>query len=141
MPIHYIVIRYPQQMVQMAFCGLLHKFHKQVTNDSQHVFVILLWRILTSTPNYYLYFRQPYTKTVSYKLFYKRHYLEPDKLTYLPESVSKCYRKYYHDFIGSDIQRKLEELFYEERCLVQLDAHWMSVFVKEGHIAVCSISQ
>ena len=47
-PIHYIVIRYPQQMVQMAFCDLLHKFHKPVTDVSQHVFVILPWEILTS---------------------------------------------------------------------------------------------
>ena len=38
----------PQQMVQMAFCDLLHTCHKQVTNVSQHVFVILLWGILTS---------------------------------------------------------------------------------------------
>ena len=35
-------------MVQMAFCDLLHTFHKQVTNVSQHVFVILLWGILMS---------------------------------------------------------------------------------------------
>ena len=35
-------------MIQMAFCDLLHTFHKQVTNVSQHVFVILLWGILTS---------------------------------------------------------------------------------------------
>ena len=48
MPLHYIVIRYPQQMVQMAFCDLWHTIHKQVTNVSQHVFVILLWGILTS---------------------------------------------------------------------------------------------
>ena len=46
--IYYIVIRYPQQMVQMAFCDLSHIFHKQVTNVSQYVFVILLWGILTS---------------------------------------------------------------------------------------------
>ena len=32
----------------MAYCDLLHTFHKQVTNVSQHVFVILLWGILTS---------------------------------------------------------------------------------------------
>ena len=48
MPIHYIVIPYPQQMVQMAFCDLLLTVHKQVTNVSQHVFVILLWGILMS---------------------------------------------------------------------------------------------
>ena len=36
------------QMVQMAFCDLPHTFHKHVTNVSQHVFVILLWRILKS---------------------------------------------------------------------------------------------
>ena len=35
-------------MVQIAFCDLSHTFHKQVTNVSQHVFVILLWGILTS---------------------------------------------------------------------------------------------
>ena len=35
-------------MVQMAFCDLSHTFHKQVANVSQHVFVILLWGILTS---------------------------------------------------------------------------------------------
>ena len=46
--IHYIVIRYPQQIVQMAFCDLSHTFHKQVTNVSQQVFVILLWGILMS---------------------------------------------------------------------------------------------
>ena len=37
-----------QQMVQMAFCDLSHTFHKQVTNVSQHVFVIVLRGILTS---------------------------------------------------------------------------------------------
>ena len=35
-------------MVQIAYCDLLHTFHKQVTNVSQHVFVILLWGILMS---------------------------------------------------------------------------------------------
>ena len=45
-PIHYIVNRYPQQMVQMPFCELSHIFHKQITNVSQHLFVILLWGIL-----------------------------------------------------------------------------------------------
>ena len=35
-------------MVQMAFCDFSHTFHKQVTNVSQHVFVILLWGILMS---------------------------------------------------------------------------------------------
>ena len=38
----------PQQILQMAFCDLSHTFHKQVTNVSRHVFVILLWGILTS---------------------------------------------------------------------------------------------
>ena len=47
LPIHYIVIRYPQQMVQMVFCDLSHTFHN-VTNVSQHVFVILLSEVLTS---------------------------------------------------------------------------------------------
>ena len=50
LPIDYIVIRYPPQIVQMAFCDLSHTFHKQVTNDSQHVFVILLWRIVYVSP-------------------------------------------------------------------------------------------
>ena len=35
-------------MVQIAFCDLSHTFHKQVTNVSKQVFVILLWGILTS---------------------------------------------------------------------------------------------
>ena len=34
LPIYYMVIRYPQQMVQMAFCDLSLTFHKQVTNVS-----------------------------------------------------------------------------------------------------------
>ena len=38
LPIHYIVIRYPQQMVQMAFCDLLHTYHKQVANVSPACF-------------------------------------------------------------------------------------------------------
>ena len=38
LPIHYIAIRYPQQMVQMAFCDLLHTYHKQVTNVSPACF-------------------------------------------------------------------------------------------------------
>ena len=38
----------PQQIVQMALCDLSHTFHKQVSNVSQHVFVILLWGILMS---------------------------------------------------------------------------------------------
>ena len=48
LPKHYIVIRNPQQMVQMEFCDLSHTFYKQVPNVSQHVFAILLWGILTS---------------------------------------------------------------------------------------------
>ena len=35
-------------MVQMAFCDFSHTFHKQLTNVSQHVFVILLVGILVS---------------------------------------------------------------------------------------------
>ena len=35
-------------MVKMAFCDSLYTFHKQVSNVSQHVFVIVLWGILTS---------------------------------------------------------------------------------------------
>ena len=38
-----------QHMVQMAFCDLSHTFHKKVTNVSQHVFVIPLWGILSSS--------------------------------------------------------------------------------------------
>ena len=38
MPVHYIVIPYPQQMVQMAFCDLSHTFHKKVTNVSPTCF-------------------------------------------------------------------------------------------------------
>ena len=38
-------------MEQMAFCDLSHTYHKQVTNVSQHVFVILGWGILTSPLN------------------------------------------------------------------------------------------
>ena len=43
LPIHYIVNRYPQQMVQMAFCDLLFTFHKQATNVSQHVLSSYCW--------------------------------------------------------------------------------------------------
>ena len=39
-------------MIHMAFCDLLYTFHKQVTNVSQYVFVILLWGILTSPLTY-----------------------------------------------------------------------------------------
>ena len=35
-------------MVHMAFGDMSYTFHKQVTNASQYVFVILLWGILTS---------------------------------------------------------------------------------------------
>ena len=59
MPIHYIVILYPQQMVQMVFCDLSHTFHIQVTNVSQHVFVILLWGILTSPLSTHLFAQPP----------------------------------------------------------------------------------
>ena len=38
LPIHYIVIRYPQQMVQMAFYDLSHTYHKHVTNVSPACF-------------------------------------------------------------------------------------------------------
>ena len=38
LPIHYLVIWYPKQMVQMAFCDLSHTYHKQVTNVSPACF-------------------------------------------------------------------------------------------------------
>ena len=34
----------------MVFCDFLHKFHKQVTNVSQHFVVIVLWGILMTSP-------------------------------------------------------------------------------------------
>ena len=36
--IHYIVIRYPKQIVQMAFCDLSYTYHKQVTSVSPACF-------------------------------------------------------------------------------------------------------
>ena len=82
MPIHYKVIRYPQQMVQMAFCDLSPTFHKQVTNFSQHVFVILLWGILTSPHNLYIMFHilfSPYSQTPPplYPTFFAPLYIFP----------------------------------------------------------------
>ena len=47
-------------MGQMAFCDLSHTFHKQVINVSQHVFVILLWGILTSPLNVRVFSGRPY---------------------------------------------------------------------------------
>ena len=41
-------------MVQMAFCDLSHMYHKQVTNVSQYVFVIPLWRIVMPPPTQFL---------------------------------------------------------------------------------------
>ena len=63
MLIHYIVICYPNKWYKWPFCDLLHTFHKQVTNASQHVFDILLWSILTS-PLIRKLFCNPYTCTV-----------------------------------------------------------------------------
>ena len=48
---HVTVNRISQQnkkMVQMAYCDLFHAIHKEATNVSQHVFVVLLWEILMS---------------------------------------------------------------------------------------------
>ena len=55
LPIHYIVIQYPQRLLQMAFCDLSHTFHKQVTIISQHVCVILLWGIFSSPLTMWLF--------------------------------------------------------------------------------------
>ena len=48
LPIHYIVIRYPQQMVQMAFVTCRIHFTNRLPMFHQHVFVILLWGIWMS---------------------------------------------------------------------------------------------
>ena len=37
-----------KNMVQMAYCDLFHAIHKEATNVSQHVFVILLWGKINS---------------------------------------------------------------------------------------------
>ena len=51
LPIHYIVIRYPQQIVQMTFCNLSHTFHKQVTNVSGACFCHPTVGNIDVTPN------------------------------------------------------------------------------------------
>ena len=48
LPLDYIVIRYPKQMVPIAVYDLSHTFDKQVTNVSQPVFLILLLGMLMS---------------------------------------------------------------------------------------------
>ena len=46
---HYIVVQYSQQMVQMAFCDLLHRYHKHIINIFQLDFVNLLWGFFMSS--------------------------------------------------------------------------------------------
>ena len=67
LPIHYIVIRYPQQMVQMAFCDLSQTYHKKVTNVSPvcfcHPTVGNLYVSLTKYEKLYCIFIYPIIHT------------------------------------------------------------------------------
>ena len=49
-----------------SLCDLSHTFHKQVTNVSQHVFVIPLWGILTSPLSDIGHHLQPPSATLSH---------------------------------------------------------------------------
>ena len=73
---------------------------------------------------------------MAYNFLREKYYGDPDKLTHLPRLVKDVYQEYHANFDLTDMQDKLGKLIYEERCLVQLDSHWKSVFVKDGHIAV-----
>ena len=53
----------------MAFCDPSHTFHKQVTNVSQHVFVILLWGI-SMFPLSFSPFECTHFETIQLWLFY-----------------------------------------------------------------------
>ena len=92
-PIHYIVIWYPQQMVQMAFCDLSHTFHKQVANVSHHVFVILPWGILTLPLSYSIWLSFPVNSKWKLRLPYLSIALTiscESQEPYCP-SISLCY--------------------------------------------------
>ena len=71
--------------------------------------------------------------------FWHRYFVAAEKSPHLSDSVKKPFRKYCKEFLGSELQSKIQGLYDEERCLIQVDSHWKSVFVKGGHIVVCII--
>ena len=81
-------------------------------------------------------FRQPEIKATCRDFMFRRFFAGADKSPHLSETVKEAYTKYCHDFLGTDLQDKVRRLFDEERCLIQIDSHWKSVFVKAGHVVV-----
>ena len=84
----------------------------------------------------FLIYRNPEAQAQAFTYLREKYYIHPDKLTHLPQLVRNVYQEYHANFDITDMQDKLGKLIYEERCLIQLDSHWKSVFVKDGHIAV-----
>ena len=79
-------------------------------------------------------------KATARDFLFHRYFAGADKSPHLSETVKEAYIKYCHDFLGTDLQDNVRRLFDEEKCLIQIDSHWKSVFVKEGHVVVCIIN-
>ena len=75
-------------------------------------------------------------KATARDFLFHRYFAGAKKSPHLSETVKEAYTKYCHDFVGTDLQHKLQRQFDEERCLIQKDSHWKSVFVKAGHVVV-----
>ena len=72
--------------------------------------------------------------------FLCERYLEKrDAIAKLPKAALVKYQQYIKDIAGASLQKKILELFDDEQCLLQVDSHWQSLFVKDASIAVSDL--
>ena len=66
----------------------------------------------------------------------ERYFGKKDVIAKLPKDALVKYLQYSEDIVGASLQKKVLELFDDEQCLLQVDSHWQSLFVKDATIAV-----
>ena len=66
----------------------------------------------------------------------ERYFEKRDVIAKLPKAALVKYQQYIKDITGASLQKKILELFDNEQCLLQVDSHWQSLFVKDTSIAV-----
>ena len=74
------------------------------------------------------------------KYGFERYFEKRDVIVKLPKAALVKYQQYSNDIVGASLHKKVLELFDDEQCLLQVDSHWQSVFVKDTSIAVRNLN-
>ena len=75
-------------------------------------------------------------KEFSRVLAFDRRFNEADPLNVIPASALESYRTHVREIRAAGIDKKLNDLFNMEMCLVHGDCHYKAIFTKDGRVSV-----